>query len=71
MIVSKTVGVEGRLRNTLSSIYGIRLAFIYDSYAGRKEKGSSDIDLMIIGNPDTSLLNEKIAELEKKDSKER
>jgi len=66
MIVSKTVGVEGRLRNTLSSIQGIRVAFIYGSYARRKEKGSSDIDLMIFGNPDTSLVNEKIAELEKR-----
>ena len=66
MIVSKTVGMEGRLRSTLSSIHGIKVAFIYGSYAGRKEKGSSDIDLMIIGNPDTSLLNEKIAELEKR-----
>ena len=66
MIVSKTVGMEGRLRSTLSSIHGISVAFIYGSYAKRKEKGSSDIDLMIIGNPDTSLLNEKIAELEKR-----
>jgi predicted nucleotidyltransferase len=54
------------LGKTLSSMDGIRFAFIYGSYAGRKEKGSSDIDLMIIGNPDTSLLNEKIAELEKR-----
>jgi predicted nucleotidyltransferase len=66
MIVSKTVGVEGRLRKTLSTMHGINFAFIYGSYALRKEKGSSDIDLMIIGNPDTSLLNEKIAELEKR-----
>lgn len=65
-IVSKTVGVEGSLRNTLSSIHEIRFAFIYGSYAGKKEKGSSDIDLMIVGNPDNSLLNEKIAELEKR-----
>jgi predicted nucleotidyltransferase len=66
MIVSKTIGVEGRLKNMLSSVHGIRIAFVYGSFAGRKEKGSSDIDLMIIGNPDTSLLNEKIAELEKR-----
>jgi predicted nucleotidyltransferase len=66
MIVFKTVGVEGRLRNTLSSIHGISVAFIYGSYARRKEKDSSDIDLMIIGNPDTSRLNEKIAEVEKR-----
>jgi len=66
MIVFKTVGVEGSLRNTLSSIHGIRVAFIYGSFGRKKEKGSSDIDLMIIGNPDTSFLNEKIAELEKR-----
>ncbi len=65
IIVSKTVGVEGRLRKTLSPLHGIRSAFIYGSYATRKEKGSSDIDLMVIGNPNTSLLNEKIAGLEK------
>jgi len=66
MIVSKTVGVEGRLRNTLSPMHGIRVAFIYGSYGERKEKGGSDIDLMVIGNPNTSLLNEKIAELEQR-----
>lgn len=58
--------MEGSLRKTLSSVHGIRFAFIYGSYAKRKEKDSSDIDLMIIGNPDTSRLNEKIAELEKR-----
>jgi predicted nucleotidyltransferase len=70
MIVSKTVGVEGSLKNTLSSVHGIRVAFVYGSFAGKKEKGSSDIDLMIIGDPDTSLLNEKIAELEKRFKRE-
>jgi predicted nucleotidyltransferase len=66
MIVFKTVGVEGSLRSALSSIHGIRVAFVYGSYAEKKEKGSSDIDLMIIGNLETSLLNEKIARLEKR-----
>lgn len=65
-IVSKTVGVEGSLKKALSSINGIKIAFIYGSFASKKEKSVSDIDLMIIGNPNTSSLNEKIAELEKK-----
>ena len=65
-IVAKTVGIEGSLRNALSSVEKIRIAFIYGSFAGKREKGTSDIDLMIIGNPDTSQLNEKIATLEKK-----
>jgi len=65
-IVSKTVGIEGSLRSTLSSIKKIRIAFIYGSFAAKREKGTSDIDLMILGDPDTSYLNEKIAELEKR-----
>jgi predicted nucleotidyltransferase len=65
-IVAKTVGIEGSLRNALSSVKGIKMAFIYGSFAAKREKGTSDIDLMIIGNPDTSQLNEKIATLEKK-----
>jgi len=64
-IVSKTVGVEGRLRKELSSIKRIKTAFIYGSFAANRQSPTSDIDLMIIGNPDTSNLNEKIAELEK------
>jgi predicted nucleotidyltransferase len=65
-IVAKTVGIEGSLRNALSSVEKIRTAFIYGSFAAKREKGTSDIDLMIIGNPDTSQLNEKIATLEKR-----
>ena len=65
-IVAKTVGIEGSLRNAMSSVEGIKMAFIYGSFASKREKGTSDIDLMIIGNPDTSQLNEKIATLEKK-----
>jgi len=65
-IISKTIGIEGSLRKTLSSIKKIEIAFIFGSFAAQHEKVTSDIDLMIIGNPDTSLLNEKIAELERR-----
>jgi predicted nucleotidyltransferase len=65
-IVSKTVGVEGSLKNTLLSIKGVKSAFIYGSFASKKEKADSDIDIMIIGTPDTSIINEKFAELERK-----
>jgi predicted nucleotidyltransferase len=64
-IVSKTVGVEGSLKKTLASFKNIKIAFIYGSFATRREKAASDIDLMIIGEPNTSRLNEKIIELEK------
>ena len=65
-IISKTVGVEGALRKELSSFKKIKAAFIYGSFASKRQKADSDIDLMIIGNPDISSLNEKIARLEDK-----
>jgi len=65
-IISKTVGVEGSLRKALSSVKKIKTAFIYGSFASKKQKADSDIDLMIIGNPDVSTLNENISRLEKK-----
>jgi predicted nucleotidyltransferase len=64
-IVSKTVGVEARLKNALSSIKDINVAFIYGSFASNRANATSDIDLMIIGDPNTSQLNEKIAQLER------
>ena len=65
-IVFKTVGIEGAIKKILLQFKKIEYAFIYGSFAAQSEKASSDIDLMIIGNPDTSLLNERIAELEGK-----
>lgn len=69
-IVAKTVGVEGSIKKALSFIKKINMAFIYGSFAANKEKTSSDIDIMIIGDPDTSLLNEQIVKLEKVLSRE-
>jgi len=65
-IISKTVGIEGGLRKALLSIEGIKIAFIYGSFASKREKATSDLDIMIIGNPNTSVLNEKVAKLERR-----
>ena len=65
-IVSKTVGVEGSLRGALSSVDGIKVAFVYGSFAKHREKPTSDIDLMVIGRPDISALNKAIQGLEAK-----
>jgi predicted nucleotidyltransferase len=65
-IVFKTIGVEGSLKKVLRDIRNIRIAFIYGSFAAKDEEFSSDIDVMIIGEPDVSLLNEKIRALEHK-----
>lgn len=65
-IVFKTVGVKGSLRRELSPIKKIKIAFIYGSFAANQEKSFSNIDLMIIGNPEISYLNESLAKLEKR-----
>ena len=65
-IVSKTIGVEATLRAALSSLPNIKAAFIFGSFASQSEKETSDIDVMIIGRPDMSLLNEKVRDLEHK-----
>ena len=65
-IIFKTVGVEGSLRTALSSIDGIKIAFVYGSFAKHREKPTSDIDLMVIGRPDMSALNKAIQGLETK-----
>ncbi|MGB7295998.1 MAG: nucleotidyltransferase domain-containing protein [Candidatus Aminicenantales bacterium] len=65
-IVFKTIGVEASLRTMLSSLKNIKAAFIYGSFASKSEKETSDIDVMIIGKPDMSVLNEKVRDLEHK-----
>ncbi|MCK4244672.1 MAG: nucleotidyltransferase domain-containing protein [Candidatus Omnitrophica bacterium] len=69
-IISKTKGTIGSLKETLSKIKGIDVAFIYGSFAKNKENVDSDIDLIILGKPDITVLNEFISVLEKKLNRE-
>ncbi|MCX5805627.1 MAG: nucleotidyltransferase domain-containing protein [Proteobacteria bacterium] len=49
-IVIKTVGIGDALRSALAPIADrIPVAFIYGSFADGKEKGGSDVDVLIIG----------------------
>lgn len=48
-IIFKTEGVEGSLRELVSLYKGISVAFIYGSYSKNKEKKTSDIDLIVVG----------------------
>ena len=65
-IVFKTIGVKGSIKKILEGIDNIKFAFIYGSYAKAKEKSLSDIDLVVIGNPDEDKLIEKLDKLEEK-----
>jgi predicted nucleotidyltransferase len=63
-IVFKTVGIQGLLRERLSKMKGVEVAFIYGSFAKHEETGKSDIDLFIIGKMDDSRLLREIDKLE-------
>ena len=69
-IVFKTVGIKGSIEDILREVGGIKLAFIYGSYAKAKENYLSDIDLIVIGTPDEDELVEKLDKLEEKIQRE-
>lgn len=64
-IVFKTIGISGTLKEGLSKLKGIEVAFIYGSFAKGEEYSDSDIDLCIIGEPSETDLVGIIRELEK------
>ena len=69
-IITKTVGVEMFFKDALKNISGIQIAFIFGSFASRKEKGSSDIDLFILGEPAKDDLIKAISGLENEINRE-
>jgi len=64
-IIFKTTGLAALLRQHLSALGRIDLAFIYGSVASGVEDMRSDIDLMIIGDPNLDTLNDIISVAEK------
>lgn len=69
-IFFKTIGAQGQLKNALNRIKNIKISFIFGSFAKKNEDSFSDIDLMIIGNPDENLLIEKTSKIEKNITRE-
>lgn len=69
-IVFKTVGVAGSLKNLVNKFSGIKLAFIYGSYAKGAEKKSSDVDLVLVGKFLQNKVMREIRNLESKLNRE-
>jgi len=65
-IIFKTMGIQGSIRQILKEIGDIRIAFIYGSYAKSRENILSDVDLLIVGDPDEGNLIKKLDDLEEK-----
>jgi len=60
----KTEAVGDRLREALTGLRDIRVAFIYGSTAKGTESPSSDVDLMVIGEVDLDALDRAIDSIE-------
>ena len=69
-MVSKTIGVAGSLNRLLQNHPEIQIAFIYGSYAREEESMTSDIDVIIVGDFDTSKLTHQIRQLERQCNRE-
>lgn len=63
-IVSKTLGLEAKLKELVDGLSGIECAFIFGSIAKNAENGMSDIDIMLIGKVDQDKLINKINKAE-------
>ena len=63
-IILKTEGVSKVLRDDLQKLGSIDKAYIYGSFASGKTDGTSDIDVMIVGDVDEDSLIIDIKQLE-------
>jgi uncharacterized protein len=65
-IVIKTMGVAGKLRQTLLPLRErIRIAFVFGSVARRQDNSASDVDLMIVGDASLAEVVDVIRGIEK------
>ena len=69
-IISKTIGIENQLRESLSEVSGTKNAFVFGSFADGTQDSLSDIDIMIIGDVSEDALIERISKLENKIERE-
>lgn len=69
-IILKTEGVAGSLKDIVSKYKDISLAFIYGSYTKGKEKKTSDIDLIVVGDLPQDKFTAQIRTLESKLNRE-
>jgi len=69
-IIFKTTGIEGGIKKELEKLKQIQQVFLFGSFASGKADSQSDIDLLIIGDPDPQQLSDKISKLENQFSRE-
>jgi len=69
-LYQKTEGVFSELREYLADVSGITYAFVFGSAAEGRERPTSDIDLLIIGDAEDKIISERIFSVQRKTGKE-
>jgi len=64
-LVMKTTGLAGVIADSLHTIADVKYALIYGSFANGEETGSSDVDLMIVGDTDEEKILDAVTTAEK------
>jgi predicted nucleotidyltransferase len=64
-LLEGTIGVKPSMTHALERVDGIASVWLYGSFAKDEEDAASDIDLLIIGQPDAANLAEEVMGLEK------
>jgi predicted nucleotidyltransferase/predicted transcriptional regulator with HTH domain len=64
-IVAKTIGAIPLIAQALKKVQGISEAYLYGSFARNQQDTSSDIDVLVIGDPGSEALAEVARKLER------
>jgi predicted nucleotidyltransferase len=64
-IVSKTIGAPSLIAQSLKKMDGIEEAYLYGSFASNQQDASSDVDVLVIGNPSGEALAEAMRKIER------
>jgi len=64
-IVAKTIGAIPLIAQALKKVEGISEAYLYGSFARDQQDATSDIDVLVIGNPKGEVLAEAMRRLER------
>jgi predicted nucleotidyltransferase len=64
-IVQKTLGAAPLMAQSLKKIAGIEEAYLYGSFARNQQDAASDVDVLVIGAPQSDALAEAVRTLER------
>lgn len=59
-LILKTVGLVDVLRAALEGVHGVRLAFVYGSFARGEASAESDVDVIVVGDVSLAELSQRL-----------